>query len=120
MMSGKGRILVAEDEVMIGMMLEDFLDALGYGAAGICRSVGEGESLLDAGARVDAAILDCQLEDGAVWPLARRLRDSGVPFIFATGNNGHGIPEDLSAVPTLDKPFSMDALGRVLGDILSS
>lgn len=109
------RVLVAEDEAMIGIMVEDFLDMLGYEATAICASVAECDGALDGDDSFDMAVLDCHLNDGPVWPFARRLQDAGIPFLFASGNDGHGIPDDLAAHPTLGKPFSGDALGRALG-----
>lgn len=108
------RVLVAEDEAMIGIMVEDFLDMLGYEAATVCCSVAECDGFLDGGTPFDLAVLDCHLNDGPVWPFARRLQEAGIPFLFASGNDGHGIPADLAGWPTLGKPFSGDALGRAL------
>ena len=113
MTKGK-RVLVAEDEAMIGIMVEDFLDMLGYEAASICCSVADCDRAFEDGDSFDMAVLDCHLNDGPVWPFARRLQAAGIPFLFASGNDGHGIPSDLSDHPTLGKPFSGDALGRAL------
>jgi len=114
MTTEKRRILVAEDEVMIGMMVEDFLDQLGYEVAGTCAAGTDCDALLDGGDRIDGALLDCNLVDGPVWPLARRLKENGVPFIFASGDNGHGLPDDLRGAPVLGKPYLIDALEKKL------
>lgn len=114
MMTAGKRVLVAEDEAMIGIMVEDFLDMLGYQAATVCASVAECDKFFDGDSPFDLAVLDCHLTDGPVWPFARRLQDAGIPFLFASGNDGHGIPADLAGRPTLGKPFSGDALGRAL------
>jgi DNA-binding response OmpR family regulator len=111
------RILVAEDEAMIGMMVEDFLDQLGYEVAGTCATGTDCQSILASGERIDGALLDCNLIDGPIWPIARQLKDRGIPFIFASGDNGHGLPEDLRGAPILGKPYLIDALERKLGDI---
>lgn len=117
MSSEKRRILVAEDEVMIGMMVEDFLDQLGYDLVGTCASGTDCAAVLDAGDRIDGALLDCNLVDGPVWPVARRLKEQGVPFIFASGDNGHGLPDDLRGAPVLGKPYLIDALERKLAEL---
>ena len=117
MSSDRKRVLVAEDEAMIALMVEDFLDMLGYDVAGICSNVADGIRLVQEGAAIDLAILDCHLGDGPVWPLARELSEARIPFMFASGDNGHGVPDDLSSHPTLGKPFSSDALGRALRDL---
>jgi DNA-binding response OmpR family regulator len=111
------RILIAEDEVMISMMVEDFLEQLGYGVAAVCMTGAQCESLFDSGEPFDAALLDCNLSDGPVWPVARRLRTLGVPFIFASGDGGHGRPADLADVPVLGKPYLIEALERSLAEL---
>ncbi|HLL29637.1 MAG TPA: response regulator, partial [Allosphingosinicella sp.] len=65
-------VLIVEDEPLISMMLEDFLDSLGHRIAGTC------ESVPDAMARVveggfDVAILDVHLKGEQIWPVADRL-----------------------------------------------
>ncbi|HTH28425.1 MAG TPA: response regulator [Sphingobium sp.] len=114
------RVLVVEDEAMIGLMLEDFLEVLGHEMAGLCTSVSDCEAALDAGVSIDVAILDCNLPDGAIWPVARRMRGCAIPIIFASGDDGYGTPDDLAAIPTLAKPFSLDALERVLAALLEA
>jgi DNA-binding response OmpR family regulator len=113
------RILVAEDEAMIAMMIEDYLEQLGYDLAGCFMSGAQCGELLDSGERVDAALLDCNLVDGPVWPLARKLKAAGIPFVFASGD-GHGIPADLVGVPVLGKPYLIDALDKKLAALFTA
>jgi len=113
MTSEPRRILIAEDEAMIAMMIEDYLEQLGYDLAGSCMSGAQCDAVLDSGDRVDAALLDCNLADGPVWPTARRLKEAGIPILFASGD-GHGIPADLAGAPVLGKPYLIDALDKKL------
>ncbi len=112
------RILVAEDEAMISMMVEDFLEQLGYDVAGICGSGAQCLSVLDSGASFDAALLDCNLADGPVWEFARRLKAQATPFLFASGDGGHGVPADLRGAPVLGKPYLIADLEKSLADLL--
>lgn len=107
--------LIAEDEAMIAMLLEDFLDLLGHKVAAMVGNVGDG---LDAIARggFDAAILDVNLGRDKCWPLADALRARGVPYVFATGG-GDAFPAEHAHVPALTKPYSMTALEAVLESI---
>lgn len=114
------RILIAEDEAMISMLVEDFLEQLGYDVAGICMTVAQCETVLDSSEPIDAALLDCNLGDGPVWVVARRLQELGVPFVFASGDNGHGVPADLRDVPVLGKPYLIDALEQSLASLFST
>lgn len=97
----RGRILVAEDEVLICMLLETILSDAGYEvvAAG---SVEEALFLVDS-EPVDAAILDINLKGKKVYPVAEKLVEVGKPFLFATGGGDaiSGFPEH----PSVTKPF---------------
>jgi DNA-binding response OmpR family regulator len=104
--------LVAEDEAMIAMLIEDFLDMLGHGIAAMVSTVTDGMAAIAKGG-FDAAILDVNLGREKCWPLADALRDAGVPYIFATGG-GDAIPADHAAAPTLAKPYTMASLENAL------
>jgi DNA-binding response OmpR family regulator len=94
-------ILIVEDEPLISMMLEDFVDTLGHSVAGTADSVEAALAHVATGG-FDVAILDVHLRGGeASWPVADALFERDVPFLLATG--GH-------VAPTLAKPFTMDGV----------
>lgn len=110
----KRRILIVEDEPLIAMMFEDFLDALDYDCAGPCDTVASGMSVV-AGGGLYGAILDLNLSGGETSaPIADALADAGVPFVFATGGSGEGIPDRHRDRPNLDKPFTIDEVKKAL------
>ena len=107
-------VLVVEDEPLIAMMLEDFLETLGHEVAGTCESVGESLARVEKGG-FDVAIIDVHLKDGEhVWPVADRLAEKGIPFVLATGGHIDPPPEAHADVPVLAKPFTLDAIDPVL------
>lgn len=113
-MSAPQRILLVEDEPLIAMMLEDFLDALGKTLAGTADSVAPALALVEAGG-IDAAILDVNLRGGEQsWPVADALAAQGIPFLFATGGTQDGLIEAHRDRPTLAKPFTMDGVAKAL------
>ena len=108
-MSGPS-ILVVEDEPLIAMMLEDFLDALGYRLAASCDAVGDALQQVKSGG-FDAALLDVNLRDGETsWPVADALRDCGRPFVIATGGGEDSVPERHADAPILSKPYTLDGV----------
>ncbi|RYY25115.1 MAG: response regulator [Sphingomonadales bacterium] len=110
-------ILIVEDEPLIAMMLEDFLDALDYAVAGTADTVAGALELIGEGA-VDAAILDVNLRAGEQsWPIADKLAEVGIPFVIATGGGGDSIVESHRARPVLSKPFTMDSVEKVLASL---
>ena len=113
-MSSIKRILIVEDEPLISMMLEDFVDALGHALAGTADSLADALVLAGKG-EFDIAILDVNLRGGEKsWPIADALADRGVPFVFATGGSQDGVIEAHRARPTLAKPFTMDGVAKAL------
>lgn len=114
-MTSPERILVVEDEPLIAMMLEDFLDILGKSVAGSADSVASALGVIDAGG-IDAAILDVHLRGGEKsWPVADRLAEAGIPFVLATGGSGDMIEPAHRDRPILSKPFTMDGVEKALG-----
>lgn len=107
-------ILIVEDEPLISMMLEDFLESLGHVVVGTCESL---EEALDHVARggFDVAILDVQLKDGKrVWPIADRLAEAGTPFVLATGGHVEPPPAQHADAPVLNKPYTIESIEPAL------
>lgn len=108
-------ILIVEDEPLIAMMLEDFLEMLGREPVGPADSVTDALALIGSGG-IDAAILDVNLRSGEKsWPIADALADSGLPFVFASGGSGETIADRFRGRPILPKPFTMNGVEAALG-----
>ncbi len=113
-MSAPTRILIVEDEPLIAMMLEDFLEILGRVPAGTADSVASALELVEAGG-IDGAILDLNLRGGETsLPVADALAAAGVPFLFATGGSHDSLAERFRNRPALAKPFTMDSVAKAL------
>jgi DNA-binding response OmpR family regulator len=111
-------VLIVEDEPLIAMMLEDFIDGLGHRVAGTADSVASALAVIDDAA-FDVAILDVNLRDGeAIWPVADALADRARPFLLATGGHADAAPPRHATAPILAKPFTMDGVRTALEDIL--
>jgi CheY-like chemotaxis protein len=106
-------ILIVEDEPLIAMMLEDFLDSLGHQVAGTCDTVAAALDRVGEGG-FDVAIIDVNLNGERVWPVADRLAANGIPYILATGGHIEPPPEAHADVPVLSKPFTLDAIEPAL------
>ena len=111
-MAGRS-ILIVEDEPLIAMMLEDFLDSLGHTVVGTVESVKDAQTAIAQGG-FDIAILDVHLKGEHIWPVADRLADGGVPFILATGGHIEPPPARHADAPVLAKPYTIDAIEPAL------
>ena len=114
MMGTSRSILIVEDEPLIAMMLEDFLETLGHRIIASCDSVEAALGHVAAGG-FEVAILDVSLKDGCkVWPVADRLAAAGTPFIIATGGHVDPPPAAHAGAPILSKPYTIDSIEPAL------
>ena len=117
-MNPQRTILIVEDEPLIAMMLEDFLDSLGHKVKGICETVDEARAAVEAGG-FDLAILDVNLKGENIWPVATEMRARGVPFIIASGGHVDPPPAEFAQVPMIDKPYTIDRVTPAILDALA-
>ncbi len=107
-------ILIVEDEPLIAMMLEDFLESLGHDVVATCDCVAAALGHVEPGG-FDVAILDIRLKDGeSVWPVADRLAAAGTPFVLATGGHVEPPPAAHAGAPILAKPYTIDSIEPAL------
>ncbi|WP_188054977.1 MULTISPECIES: response regulator [unclassified Sphingosinithalassobacter] len=111
------RVLIVEDEPLISMMLEDFLDLLGRRVAGTADSCETAIPRIETG-DIDAAILDVNLRGGEKsWPVADALAAAGIPFVLATGGSDDTIVEVYKDRPVLSKPFTLEGVEAALDSL---
>jgi CheY-like chemotaxis protein len=109
------KILVVEDETLIAMLVEDYLNELGFTVVEVAGTVARGmEVATAAGHPIDGAILDINLGTEKVFPIADALVDRGIPFVFATGYGPEGVLPRFAGCPVIAKPFRLDALAHFL------
>ncbi|HET6521233.1 MAG TPA: hypothetical protein VFG47_15635 [Geminicoccaceae bacterium] len=119
-LAGK-RVLVVEDEVLLALQLSDALREEGCVVVGPVARLARALALIDDDEEIDGAVLDINLAGTFVFPLALRLRERGVPFVFATGYDGSvAYPAEIADAPRVRKPYSdaqiVAALERALGE----
>lgn len=105
-------VLLAEDEMMLAMMLEDRLTAWGYNvikAARLSRCLELAES-----AEIDLAILDINLAGEQSFPVALVLRRRSIPFVFSSGYDDQDLPEVWRNEKILQKPYDARQLTAAL------
>ncbi len=112
------RLLIVEDEVLIGMVLEDILDLIGCQVSANCANLADAEAAAGQGG-FDAAILDVHIGGHPVFPLADRLAAAGTPLIFATGSSRDSLPERFRQSPLLEKPYALPAVEAALGRVFN-
>ncbi|SDL75254.1 CheY chemotaxis protein or a CheY-like REC (receiver) domain [Paracoccus chinensis] len=92
---------------MLAADLRDQLEREGAEVLGPAPSVARALLLLANDPPPSMAFLDINLQGEMAWPVADRLRELGVPFVFATGYEAAAIPSAYAAVPRAEKPVSV-------------
>jgi DNA-binding NtrC family response regulator len=106
----RGRILVAEDESLIAMQLEDVLRELGFEVVGPVSTVQDVISSVEKD-DIEGALLDVNLRGEAVLGVLPRLKDRNLPFIITSGYDAASLfPPEFRNVPRVVKPFDEDEL----------
>lgn len=108
------RILIVEDEILIGLELESLLQDMGHEVAGVASSSAEAVALGQK-LRPDLAFVDIHLVDGPTGvDVARRLVEQGVTVLFMTANTKR-IPEDCAgAKGVISKPYTERGVRQAL------
>lgn len=113
------KVLVVEDNMILALDVEEMLLRSGAERVEVVSTVDEALQLLED-SRLDVALLDLKLGRGDSLPVARRLEDLGIPFVFATGYGERAvIPPRFADIPVAGKPYSETLLARMLGEVLS-
>ena len=107
------RILIVEDEAIIGMLLAEVLVGMGHGVCGIAMTETEAVAMA-AQSSPDLLIVDAGLRDGnGVSAVAEILRAKFVPHIFITGDLA-GVRAQKPDATVLEKPFLESDLFRAI------
>lgn len=112
----KPRCLIVEDQALIGMSLEAFLEDQGYDVVGPFLRKGPALDWLKSDTP-ELALLDVMLPDGSSVELAAALKDRGVPFAIYSGLKPDRHAPEFSDAPWIEKPMSRQALARVLAQL---
>ena len=111
--------LIVEDEMLVALLIEEFLADAGCATLGPYRSVGAALSVARSRA-FDLAILDVNLGGEKVYPVAEVLAERGIPFLFLSGYGDGAIPVGRTRRRVCAKPFTYEGLLTALSDVLEA
>jgi DNA-binding NarL/FixJ family response regulator len=115
-LSGK-RILVLEDEAIIAIAIEDILMTLGAEVIGPATTIEDAIHLVQSD-RIDAALLDLNLNGKHSDSVAEMLTDRSVPFVFASGY-GSECAQRWPNTIVLQKPYRADHVAAALAKAMA-
>lgn len=110
-------VLIVEDNLMIAMDAEMIFEKLGSIETAVASTVEAALDMLDRRETpFDFGLLDINLGNETSFEVARRLREAGVPFTFASGyGDSLTLPEDLEDTRILSKPYNNDMIRGLFG-----
>ena len=116
LLAGK-RVLIVEDEMLIALLIEDFLTDIGCHTIGPYGTLAAGLQAARSEA-LDLAVLDVNLDGERVYPVAEVLAERQIPFLFLSGYGDEAIPFGRENWKVCAKPFKGEVLVRMLAELL--
>jgi DNA-binding response OmpR family regulator len=114
------RCLLVEDEALIGMALEAYLEDAGYEVAGPFATCAAAVASLDM-QTPEVAIIDYKLRDGCCLKLVRVLRAMEVPFLVYSGlPRLPDLSSEFEGAVWLEKPTDRPELLMALAKLVSA
>jgi PAS domain S-box-containing protein len=117
--STAGRILIVEDELLVGMEMSHALSAEGWEVMGPVGTVEEAFELLAGDLPPDAAILDINLNGQMVYPVADLLRNRGIPYLFCSGYEVAPTDQRYQSSTIIKKPTNLQHLVSELTHLMN-
>jgi two-component sensor histidine kinase/DNA-binding response OmpR family regulator len=106
------RMLIAEDEALVAIMMEDLAVELGWSVVGPFAKAADALAAAKDD-DIQAALLDVNLGGESVYAVADALTARGVPFVFTTGYGAESIDRRFASTPILQKPIDRQVLEQV-------
>jgi len=110
-------ILIVEDEYYLADDIEQAFRRLGADIVGPVGDVHDALSILSAGDVINGAVLDINVRDEMIFPVAQELRARQVPFVFTSGYD-RVISSEFANVPLWEKPINVGAMARELAEMI--
>ena len=102
MLAGK-RILIVEDEPLIGLDLESAIKDCDGIVVGVVSTVAAAKQAVEI-ETLHGAILDLRLKNELALPIMEQLAGRNIPFVIHSGQADHSIAAAWPSVPIINKP----------------
>ena len=109
-------VLLAEDDALISLDIQDELERAGHSVAGPFSTCAEAMRWLETNTP-NIAVLDIQLRDGACVELARELMRLKVPFAVYSGEFQSATLPEFKDAKWISKPARPQSLLKALAEL---
>ena len=114
-----GRVLLVEDDGLVGLDMKMVLEYAGYEVLGPVVTVAAALAVITS-TKLDAALLDVNLSGEKSYALADALVARSIPFVITTGYSIDDLPERFGQHLVLSKPFAPKGLLRCLKQAMAA
>ena len=113
----RGTALIVDDDLSVGQVLKDMVEGIGFAVTHVVHDDSAAYALFDADHRWDVAFVDLNLGKGGPTgvEVARRASERSNSVIVITGLPR--LPDTLSGMGLLLKPFSVDQVRLILDNM---
>ena len=114
------RILVVEDEYLIAVTLQEWLEGAGFVVVGPVASVEKAVKLIDSETDIGAAVVDVNLGGVFAYAVADKLLARKIPFIFTSGYEDDVLRTRYPQIRNCHKPCLLSDMQEALTSALSA
>ena len=112
------RVLLVEDNFLVGTAIRAMLQALGCTVLGPYATAADAEAAFDSGG-ADCGVLDINIRGGTSESVATKLAAARVPYFFVTGYRSPvALGQELRDVLRVPKPIDQRPLEEALSRVL--
>ncbi|KCZ50254.1 HWE histidine kinase domain-containing protein [Hyphomonas pacifica] len=113
-----GCVMVLEDNIIIAMDAEQMLKQMGASDVALAADVSEALDQLEK-SDITFALLDVNLGDETSEPVAEKLVEKNIPFVFATGyGDAISMLERFPNASVVKKPYNSITVERAIGKVV--
>jgi DNA-binding response OmpR family regulator len=110
------RVLIAEDNRLIAIDLEDALRRAGFDVI-VIRESENGAFKLVEHLEFDVAIVSLKSSSGSEHQIAQQIDARNIPFAICTGRSREEVDAQFPGVPIITKPYDWDDLVVTISDL---
>lgn len=112
------QVLLVEDDFLIADDFARRLTVAGADVIGPAATLDAAMAMYEGAEDLNFVILDINLRGTAVFPLAHRLQQDKVPFLFCSGYDDEPVRDAFADIPHFEKPISLQGFAAMI-DIIS-
>jgi ActR/RegA family two-component response regulator len=114
----RARILLVEDDYLVGFDLRNEMSRRGADVIGPVGSLEQALKVTKLEVEIDAAVVDINLHGEMAFPLVDELVRRDIVSVFSTGYDQEVLPSRLRDLPLFTKPTPASEVAQAIADLI--